>query len=1028
MESFDTGSLDDEEDASPLTDEELEAAFAGDSWCPKSEAFSDFLDVTGETRKQIDLPPLLPSQFAAFAFQMPRSDGEGYSSFSFDGRRHMYKLYDTPAKRILLCCGRQVEKTVVLCTQILLPDGSTKSAGDVSVGDQLATLDVPNGGHRMAEGGVTWVSRRYTKPCVRITTRQGHEVTVATTHPMRVWDGWREAGAITVGTRLAAVRRAGTFFEEYQWDERVRLTAYMLGDGCMATRGMSFTSLPGAKLDEFLGDIARVGVAGKLYAKKGTAAVAVHLSVKSALMDWFVEDQLIGTKSATKFIPAWVFRLPKDQTALFLNRLWSTDGHVKQNGETKYSIEYCSISRKMILQIQSLLWKFGIPSRIRKNWPNIYKKRGEVKYAYILRVETREGLTAFLSEIGALGKSERVALPAGPEESNNRDTYPIEINELLRQILESNRLPHRGNQANPDSLRSAGLRETLKYPPTAGKLAEYVTFFRKDVRYSPVLVDLLEAHGTTDLYWDEVVSVEDVGDQECIDFEVKDTHNFVADGLITHNSTLIGNELITYSCMIPGHKSLYVSPSSTQTKTFSNDRIKDPIETSPVLRSYTTRMLSQNVFEKQFVNRAKITLRYAFLNADRVRGVSPWLLAIDEIQDILSDTIPVIEQATSHAPEKFRRFFYAGTPKGLDNPIEYYWSASDKSGRPMSTQNEWAVPCEGCNFWNILGEKNIGRKSLICEKCGKQIYPQHPRAQWTRGNEYGVFEGYRIPQLMVPWRPWEDILLDYSRYSRDKFYNEVLGLSFDSGIRPVSRTQIRANCVPELTMHPDKLELFRKGLAGREVFAGIDWGTDGSAATVITLGTYVGSKFRIFWIHRFEGEDADPDVQLKKIVQILRAFGVTVIGADYGAGHMQNNTLVREFGRRLQRFQYVARVRKKVHFEPLLKRFIVHRTEVMSDVFSAIKRGNVFEFPRWEEFHIPYAQEIMNIFTQYNEKLRMIQYQHRPDRPDDSFHSITYCFLASMIKHPRPDIITPSRELSSVGSLHGRSVGPVDQG
>ena len=953
MESFDTGSLEDEEDASPLTDEELEASFAGDPWCPKYESFSDFLNVTGETRKQVDLPPLLPSQFAAFAFQMPRSDGEGYSTFSFEGRRHMYKLYDTPAKRILLCCGRQVEK-----------------------------------------------------------------------------------------------------------------------------------------------------------------------------------------------------------------------------------------------------------------------------------------------------------------------------------------------------------------------------------------------------------------------------------------STLLGNELITYSCMIPGHKSLYVSPSATQTKTFSNDRVKDPIETSPVLRNYTTRMLSQNVFEKQFVNRAKITLRYAFLNADRVRGVSPWLLAIDEIQDILSDTIPVIEQATSHAPEKFRRFFYAGTPKGLDNPIEYYWSASDKSGRPMSTQNEWAVPCEGCNFWNILGEKNIGRKSLICEKCGKQIYPQHPRAQWTRGNTTGVFEGYRIPQLMVPWRPWEDILLDYSRYSRDKFYNEVLGLSFDSGIRPVSRAQLRANCIPELTMHPDKLEQFRKGLAGREVFAGIDWGchdeetriltetgfkyfrdltdddkvaqwdpntrdmtyveplvrtvkqwdkplihfksgagldlmvththkmrvgnsrgtqwvtesagdaaarkdskqfvgsvswqgtplesftlpgvasssgyagssdrsfrmddwlellgylisegglcfdkgrpsclkmsqrqtvnpetyqkiqdcldrmeipykafpnpntgdvnwtiygkqfwswyaqwvgtkgcekrisrefmqldqrqlkilwqalvdgdgtvdpratstggsysstsrglcedfqelciklglrsvmrlhkeangnkktqwrvtwsrgrdhvlghgrenatevpysgkvyccavptgfivterngcisyqgnTDGAAATVLSLGTYVGSKFRIFWIHRFEGEDADPDVQLKKIVQILRAFGVTVIGADYGAGHMQNNTLVREFGRRLQRFQYVARVRKKVHFEPLLKRFVVHRTEVMSDIFSAIKRGNVFEFPRWEEFQNPYAQEIMNIFTQYNEKLRMIQYQHRPDRPDDSFHAITYCFLASMIKHPRPDIITPSRELASIGSLHARANETVDQG
>lgn len=504
-------------------------------------------------------------------------------------------------------------------------------------------------------------------------------------------------------------------------------------------------------------------------------------------------------------------------------------------------------------------------------------------------------------------------------------------------------------------------------------------------------------------------------------------------GRQVEKSTLLGNIILSYSCIVAAYKTLYVSPSATQTKVFSADRIKEPIETSEVLKAFTTNMLSMNVFEKQFVNRAKITLRYAFLNADRTRGIPAWLLAIDEIQDILSDNIPVIEQCTSHAPEKFKRFIYSGTPKGLDNSIEYYRSGVSKNGRSMSTQGEWVVPCdahggEGGRYWNILGEKNIGKASLICEKCGKQIDPMHKDAQWSAMVKNGIFESYRIPQLMVPWRSWDEILLDYSRYPRDRFHNEVLGLSYDSGLRPLNMGQIQECCNPLVTMHPDVLEKTRKKLLGSQVFAGVDWGTGENSYTVVTLGAYYGKKFRIFWIHRFMGEDTDPQRQIKKLVQIFRAFNVRVIGSDYGGGFASNNVLAREFGQtRLQKFQYQAKVRKKVFMNPSLQRWLVHRTEVMSDVFAAIKRKQI-EFPRWEEFREPFAQDMLNIFSEYNETLRMIQYQHRPDRPDDAFHAVLYCFLASMIIHPRPDIIVPKREFDERGPDMGGYKGTLYQG
>lgn len=491
-------------------------------------------------------------------------------------------------------------------------------------------------------------------------------------------------------------------------------------------------------------------------------------------------------------------------------------------------------------------------------------------------------------------------------------------------------------------------------------------------------------------------------------------------------STLLGNRAITYSCMVQGYRTLYVSPSSTQTKTFSADRIKDPLETSEVLRSFTTNALQQNVFDKQFVNRSKITLRYAFLNADRTRGIPAWGLLLDEIQDILSDNIPIIEQCTSHAPEQWKRFVYAGTPKSLDNIIEYYRAN-------LSTQGEWVVPCdnhggEGGRYWNVLGEKNIGKKGLICEKCGGLINPMHEDSQWARMIEKAPFESYRIPQLMVPWKAWDEILLDYERYPRDKFYNEVLGISYDSGLRPLTTQQVKECCLDEVRMSTEELERMRNLSYGRPVFAGIDWGTGENSFTVLTLGMYVKHKFRVFYIHRFVGEETDPEVQLKMIKEMLTYFNVRVIGADYGGGYYPNDQLIRTFGtERVSKYQYMAKSKKKVNWSPQYRRWMVHRTDVMSDVFNALKRKQI-ELPRWEEFQNPHGQDLLNIYSEYNESLRMVQYTHSPDKPDDSFHSIVYCFLASMIVHPRPDVIAPVREDPSRGPLQNSYTGTTDQG
>jgi hypothetical protein len=80
-------------------------------------------------------------------------------------------------------------------------------------------------------------------------------------------------------------------------------------------------------------------------------------------------------------------------------------------------------------------------------------------------------------------------------------------------------------------------------------------------------------------------------------------------GRQVEKSTTLGNKCLAYCCINASFNVLYVSPTNLQTKTFSQDRLKEPVETSDRLKAWTTSKLSDNVFLKKFVNRSQITMR-----------------------------------------------------------------------------------------------------------------------------------------------------------------------------------------------------------------------------------------------------------------------------------------------------------------------------------------------------------------------------------------------------------------------------------
>lgn len=478
----------------------------------------------------------------------------------------------------------------------------------------------------------------------------------------------------------------------------------------------------------------------------------------------------------------------------------------------------------------------------------------------------------------------------------------------------------------------------------------------------------------------------------------------------SEKSTTQGNKMIALACMIPHYKELYVSPSQTQTRQFSQDRIAQPLTYSPSLRAEMLPMNPDNIHHKVLRNQSSIVLRYAGRSADRARGIPANYLAVDELQDVFIENIPVLEETLSHSdlPSFSAWRCYSGTPKSLDNTLTYYWD--------ISTQTELAVPCRrhgelnrpGTWHWNIVGEQHIGKHGLICDKCGQLLDRFDPMRGWVDGHSSAPFRGYRLPQMLAPTindDEWEfKVLHKYNTYPRPQFFNEVLALPYEAGVRPLTKSELVRCCDPNWVVDREQMRTAMEWHAQREIFMGVDFGTGEHSWTVVALGTYLTpNRFKIFYIHRFTGMETSTEAQGRLLVDLYRLFNVRVSFGDYGMGMHQNHVLQEAVGvRRHHKLRYVAEAKRRIYWNPSKVSWIGVRDELMGAFINAIKQVRV-EFPAWSVFQ-NYSQDFLNVTSEFNDARQKVVFSHHPHKPDDAFHACLYCLLAACLVFPRPDI------------------------
>ncbi len=378
------------------------------------------------------------------------------------------------------------------------------------------------------------VARNGRKRVYRLTTRLGRRVEATANHPVLTNVGWQELGDVNAGDRIAVPRRLPRPTNPTELpDHEVVLLGALIADGAIGGRTPCFCFGEGSPV---LPEVERAahsyGVRLKLGARShGTATISAGRGAgPNPVTQMLRSHGLMGLRSAEKFVPDAIFGLSDEQLARFLGVMYACDGHVYCSDRLA-QIGYSTISERLAHDVQHLLLRLGIVATIRTLKRPIYEGTGKV--AREIRITSQDSLRRFCELVPVPGKEEKQAevlerLAATPRMTNT-DTLPAEIwDEILLA---------KGNRSWADVSELTGRSRNHNWHvggrcPSPGLVAELAT-----ATASPALEELCDS----DIWWDEVESVEYVGEEETYDIDVPGLRNFVADDIIVHNSALVAN-------------------------------------------------------------------------------------------------------------------------------------------------------------------------------------------------------------------------------------------------------------------------------------------------------------------------------------------------------------------------------------------------------------------------------------------------------------------------------------------------------
>ncbi len=422
---------------------------------------------------------------------------------------------------------------------------------------------------------VKWTAKAWkrTAPAnmVRLKTRSGRFVEVTPTHPLFMTDGVaihpREAGKIQVGEHIAVPRRLPTIGGKpdltqiphvaSRANNAVRVTkpegddvafwhlaGLVLGDGNVTYKPakgrwwIEFTNETPELNAFFAAETSRLGL-HPTSAKKSDSNSFHSWACGVEASSFLTNLGLSGTASQKRVPPPLTKAGLREQLA-FLSGLLDTDGHVSKDRD---EIDFATASRELASGVQDLLLRAGVQSVVHEKHVPGY----EQPYWRILALgENARKLATLLKPLHPRKADALRRLTQEQTKTNsNVDVVPV-YPRFFRDLREGLGLTQadcgipRGTWLGLERGEKHATRGTFE---TMAQAVLEVAMDKAAGRDAPFLeaAQRMAILATSDLFWDEIVHIETVSSSEpyVYDLEVPETHNFIANGIVNHNSQLL---------------------------------------------------------------------------------------------------------------------------------------------------------------------------------------------------------------------------------------------------------------------------------------------------------------------------------------------------------------------------------------------------------------------------------------------------------------------------------------------------------
>lgn len=372
-----------------------------------------------------------------------------------------------------------------------------------------------------------------------ITLRSGRRIKLTDNHPLFTKDGWKQLKYIKEKDLIAVPRKIDIPSQKILNQDELKLLGYLIGDGSCAINGFGLASIDPIIRKEFEESFKAIETNKEIYLKEYYREYAVKdqcygliLRGKNKKRSYFADllekTGLLDKKSKDKFIPWQVKVAPLEDLALFINRLWSTDGSVDVH---KGGAGYGTASRQLAEDLQFCLSRFGIISLIktknRKVKKDQYKTvKSDVYTSYEVWVSGEEAIK-FFDQIGFI---------VGAKEEKSRKCLENLKNTKRNTNIDVVPFGYFDVQYHAKIANVPGLYTKFRCPLNQNLSRNKLQRFTEESKLSKEQSPVLHALAYSDIFWDRVEKIEYIGEEDVYDLSVPGHRNFVANGIIVHNS------------------------------------------------------------------------------------------------------------------------------------------------------------------------------------------------------------------------------------------------------------------------------------------------------------------------------------------------------------------------------------------------------------------------------------------------------------------------------------------------------------